>query len=119
MNLKGSIVRLTLMIISFVTILSQGCSTSMPIAHEGGKGDVAYIVIASANSNVGKTVTVNVNDLRPFDANVVKLKDAKFNGTSYQIKPGRKSVKITRNGVVLYDSQVFISPQETKIITIQ
>jgi hypothetical protein len=95
-----------------------GCSTTMPVAQSGGKDDVAYLLVSSTGENVGKKVSVLVDDKVRFTAKAIKHKHDYEKGTAYQIIPGKRHVTVRHDGKTLYNGVIFISQQETKIIQI-
>ena len=70
-----------------------------------------------------KVVTKLINSVmldgkKPFEAKVVKAKNANRKGTSYAVSTGRRKINVTYNGKVIYSKEIFVSTQETKIITL-
>ena len=51
-----------------------------------------------------------------FDAKVVKPKTANRKGTQYGVATGRRNITVTFEGKTIYQKQLFLSSQETKII---
>lgn len=100
--------------------LLAGCKSSFPVAQQSGKEDMAYLVFVGPSATYGngaKTVQVNV-DGTTFDAKVVKPKVANRKGTQYGVATGRRNVTVKFNGNTVYSKQLFLSSQETKIITL-
>ncbi|MDE6121827.1 MAG: hypothetical protein K2F76_01170 [Duncaniella dubosii] len=107
-----------LSVISALSLLTfTSCRTSFPVSQDGGKSDIAYILIASAGNNKGN-VDVYIDSSKPFSAKIVKERDAHQKGTSYVVSPGKHEIKIKKNGELIKTQSVFLSQQETKIILI-
>lgn len=106
-------------IISIISLFLVSCRTTMPEASSGGKEDVAYFVVASAHDNIGKPVMVYIDDLTAEYVKPINQKNTNNPKSAYQIRPGKRKIKIMRNNAVLFDRFVFVSPQETKTITIK
>ena len=103
-----------------VACLFVGCKTSFPVAQQSGKEDMAYLVFVGPQQTYGngsKPVQVDV-DGKQFDAKVVKPKTANRKGTQYGVATGRRNVTVSFNGQTIYQKQLFLSSQETKIITL-
>jgi len=97
-----------------------GCKSSFPVAQQSGKEDMAYLVFVGPKDTYGngsKLVQVDVDGTQ-FDAKVVKPKTANRKGTQYGVSTGRKNVTVKFNGNTVYSKQLFLSSQETKIITL-
>jgi len=106
-------------VIVFASLLI-GCKSSVPVAQQSGKEDMAYLVFVGPRSTYGngsKLVHVNV-DGKTFDAKVVKPKVANRKGTQYGVTPGRRKVSVSFQGKTVYEKQLLLSSQETKIITL-
>lgn len=98
-------------------LLLGSCKANFPVAQQSGKDDVAYLLFVSA-SNSSETVDVTIDGNVSFEAKTVKAKKANRKGTSYGIATGRRKIKVTKEGEVLYNKEIFVSTQETKIITL-
>ena len=109
-----------LFIIVAFTCLIVGCKSSFPVAQQSGKEDMAYLVFVAPLKTYGngsKPVQVDV-DGTTFDAKVVKPKVANRKGMQYGVATGRRNVTVRFNGNIVYSKQLFLSSQETKIITL-
>jgi hypothetical protein len=109
-----------LFIIVAITCLIAGCKSSFPVAQQSGKEDMAYLVFVGPLKTYGngsKPVQVDV-DGTTFDAKVVKPKVANRKGMQYGVATGRRNVTVRFNGNIVYSKQLFLSSQETKIITL-
>lgn len=103
-----------------IASLLVGCKANYPVAQQSGKEDMAYLVFVGPLKTYGngsKPVQVNV-DGTTFDAKVVKPKTAKRKGTQYGVATGRRNITVTFEGQTVYQKQLFLSTQETKIINL-
>lgn len=97
-----------------------GCKSSFPVAQQSGKEDMAYLVFVGPLGTYGngsKPVQVDVDGTK-FDAKVVKPKVANRKGVQYGVATGRRNITVTFKGKTVYSKQLFLSSQETKIITL-
>lgn len=95
-----------------------GCKSSFPVAQQSGKEDMAYLVFVGPRATYGtKLVQVDV-DGTTFDAKVIKPKTANRKGTQYGVATGRRNIIVRSDGNIIYSKQIFLSSQETKIITL-
>ena len=111
--------RFTFALLAVVSLLI-GCKTSFPVAQQTGKEDMAYLVFVGPRQTYGngsKLVQVDVDGTR-FDAKVVKPKVANRKGTQYGVATGNRHVTVMFNGKTVYSKQLFLSSQETKVITL-
>ena len=109
-----------MILIAAVSMLT-GCRTYYPVAQQSGKEDMAYLVFVGPKEvyEDGKLpVQVDVDGTQ-FDAKVVKPKTANRKGTQYGVAPGRRNIVVKFNGQTIYQKQLFLSAQETKIINLQ
>ena len=103
-----------------IVCLLVGCKSSFPVAQQSGKEDIAYLVFVGPKETYGngsKLVKVNIDGTQ-FDAKVVKPKTANRKGTQYGVATGRRNVTVKFNGNTVYSKELFLSSQETKIITL-
>lgn len=103
-----------------INILLVGCKANYPVAQQSGKEDIAYLVFVGPLKTYGngsRPVQVDVDGTK-FDAKVVKPKTANRKGTQYGVATGRRNVTVTFNGQTIYQKQLFLSSQETKIINL-
>ncbi len=102
---------------TFVLSLAFLSSCRMPVAQEGGKSDVAYLLFVSPEHYYNKIVDVHFSTLEEdFTAKVVKEKKAMRKGKAYTVPTGRATVKVYYEGKLLYSRQLFLSTQQTKVI---
>lgn len=114
--MKAKILLLTMAVASILV----GCKSSFPVAQQSGKEDMAYLVFVGPRQTYGngsKPVQVDV-DGKLFDAKVVKPKTANRKGIQYGVATGRRNVTVKFKGQTIYQKQLFLSSQETKIITL-
>ena len=110
---------LLIALVAFICLLT-GCKSSMPVAQQSGKEDMAYLVFVGPRSTYGngsKPVQVNV-DGTIFDAKVIKPKVANRKGVQYGVAPGTRNITVKFNGETVYSKKLFLSSQETKIINL-
>ena len=103
-----------------LAVLFVGCKVNYPVAQQSGKEDMAYLIFvgpAQTYGNGSKLVQVDV-DGNKFDAKVVKPKTANRKGTQYGVGTGRRNITVSFNGKNIYQKQLFLSSQETKIINL-
>lgn len=93
-----------------------GCKANFPVAQQGGKEDVAYLLFVSSKQYVGKDVQVTVDDLDPFNALVVESKKSNRRGTQYGVGVGTRVLTVSCDGKTLYNKKIFLSTQEVKQI---
>lgn len=111
--------RLLFAMLTFACILA-GCKSSFPVAQQSGKEDMAYLVFVGPRATYGngsKPVQVDVDGTK-FDAKVVKPKTANRKGTQYGVATGRRKITVKFEGATIYSKELFLSSQETKIITL-
>ena len=108
----------------FLTVLAAlllvGCKSNYPVAQQTGKEDISYLFFVGPKETYcdGQfPVQVKVDDTQ-FDAKVVKPKTANRKGTQYGVATGRRNVTVKFNGQTIYQKQLFLSTQETKIINL-
>lgn len=104
------------LILFLIPLLLAGCKANFPVAQEGGKEDIAYLLFVSSQENKNATIDVVLDNETPFEARVVSKKKSNRRGTQYSVRTGARSIKVFRNGTVLYQKQIFLSPQEVKQI---
>ena len=112
--------RKVLFILFVITCILVGCKVNYPVAQQSGKEDIAYLIFVGPKEvygNGSKTVQVDVDGTH-FDAKVVKPKTANRKGTQYGVATGRRSITVKFNGQTVYQKQLFLSSQETKIINL-
>ena len=100
-------------------LLLSGCRANYPVAQQSGKDDVAYLIFVSHKEYAKKKVTATLDDgEKVFEAKTVKAKDSYRKGTSYAIATGRRRINVEYRGISIYNKEIFVSTQETKIITL-
>jgi hypothetical protein len=81
---------------------------------------MAYLVFVGPKATYGngsKLVQVDVDGTK-FDAKVVKPKTANRKGVQYGVATGQRNLTVTFEGQTVYSKKLFLSSQETKIITL-
>ncbi len=101
-----------------LVLLLCGCRAHYPVAQQSGKDDVAYLLFVSQKDYANKHVTVSLDGEKTFEAKVVKAKNSYRKGTSYAIATGRRKINVEYKGNSIYNKEIFVSTQETKIITL-
>lgn len=101
-----------------ISFLLGSCKANFPVAQQSGKDDVAYLLFVSASNQGSEIVDVTIDGSTTFEAKTVKAKKANRKGTSYAIATGRRKIKVIKEGQILYNKEIFVSTQETKIITL-
>lgn len=103
-----------------ITFLLIGCRANYPVAQQSGKEDMAYLVFVGPLKTYGNgSIPVQVEvDGTKFDAKVVKPKTANRKGIQYGVGIGRRNVTVKLNNQTIYQKQLFLSSQETKIINL-
>ena len=99
-------------------ILLCGCRARYSVAQESGKDDVAYLLFVSQKDDVKRNGKGYVDGETTFEAKVVKARDSYRKGTSYAIATGRRTINVEYKGASIYNKEIFVSTQETKIITL-
>lgn len=95
-----------------------GCKANYPVAQQTGDDDIAYLIFVSTSDSRNTDVDVTVDGKTSFTARTVKSRKANRRGTRYSVQPGKRKVTVMKDGRTLYDRFVFLSPQETKKITL-
>lgn len=95
-----------------------GCKANCPVAQQSGDDDVAYLIFVSTSDSRNKDVEVFVDDKTRFTARTVKSRKSNRRGTRYSVQTGKRKIRVVLDGKTLYDKYVFLSPQETKKITL-
>lgn len=100
-------------------LVLASCKTGVYTA-EYGKEDVAFISLISSDVMANKDVQVIVDDETQFTAHIQKAKQSteKHNGKLFAIKPGKRHLKIVYQGKVIYEKEIFVSSQQTKLINL-
>ena len=101
-----------------LALVMVGCKANYPVTQQSGKDDVAFLLFVSASNQSSQIVDVTIDGNTTFEAKTVKAKKADRKGTSYAVATGRRRLKVEKEGQTLYEKEVFLSTQETKIITL-
>jgi hypothetical protein len=105
-----------LLILFALPLILAGCKANYPVAQQGGKEDMAYLLFVSSNKYAGEDVQVSIDGAQPFHAKVVKQKNANRKGTQYGVATGTRTLKVTCEGETIYQKKLFLSTQEVKQI---
>lgn len=95
-----------------------GCKANYPVAQQSGDDDIAYLLFVSTSDSRNTDIQVTVDETTRFTARTVKSRKANRRGTRYSVQPGKRKITVTKDGNTIYDRYVFLSPQETKKITL-
>ena len=99
----------------------SACKTGN-FAASSGQDDIAYIWLVSSTDNFAdKNMTVKVDDSTTFTMKVQRAKQdtERHNGSVHAIMPGARHIEvIDGNGKVVYSKEIFVSSQQTKMITL-
>ncbi len=100
--------------IAVIAVFAAGCRAAVYTAHSGHE-DVSYLQFVSSSIS-GKTVQVTLDGDTSFPAKVNKEKKSYSKPDLYTIKPGKRSVRVEVGGRIIYDQDIFVSQQSTKVI---
>lgn len=89
-----------------------------PVEMQSGREDMAYLVFTSPSVYWNKVVDVSIDGGTTFEAKVVKTKRSNYWGRQYGIATGRRKLKVSYKGETIYQKEIFVSSQETKVITL-
>ena len=112
--------KLVILMTALVALLFVGCKTSYPVSMQSGQEDMAYLVFVGPLDKYGNCkylVQVDIDGTK-FDAKVVKPKVANRKGFQYGVGLGNRHLKVTFKGETVYEKQIFLSTQETKVINL-
>ncbi len=99
-------------------LLLAGCRAHLPVAQQGGKENMAYLLFVSDKTYAGQTVQVSLDENTTFDAQVVKQRKAARRGTQYGVGTGVRRMKVMSGGRVIYQKNLYLSSQEVKQIVL-
>lgn len=105
-------------VLIFCSLIGLFVSCKAPVAMQSGREDIAYLVFVSPKTYWNKKVDVSIDNQTNFEAKVVKTKRSNFWGRQYGISTGRRNLKVSHNGTIIYQKEIFVSSQETKVITL-
>jgi hypothetical protein len=107
---------LTYLLITSLIILSScgGIKTK-----SAGLENEAYLEFVGPIKSYPKGVDVSIDNKITFKAVVNKDKVAYMKGEVYAISTGTHNLKVSYNGQILYEKQIFVAAQETKKIVLQ
>lgn len=84
-------------------------------SQERGLPDQAYLYFV-ANQNYEGEIQVSIDNNTSFNAKVIKEKKGTIKRDIYAIAKGKRKIKVSYNGNIIYEREVFVSAQETKKI---
>lgn len=102
-------------IASFILLTSCGGIKTKTVGMEND----AFIEIVGPVKSYPNGVDVSVDDKITFKAVVNKDKVGYMKGEVYAISTGTHVLKVSYDGKVLYEKQIFVAAQETKKIVLQ
>lgn len=105
-----------MLLASLFVLTLAACKANYPVAQQGGKEDVAFLLFVSASNQSNSEVQVTLDNGTPFTAVTVKAKKANRRGTQYSVATGRHHLVVKSQGNVLYEKEVMLSSQEVKQI---
>ena len=105
-----------MLLASVVIVLMASCRAHYPVAQQGGKKDIGYLLFVSSGNNSNSEIEVTLDNGTVFTAKTVKSKKANRRGTQYSVSTGRHHITVKKEGKVLYQKNIMMSPQEVKQI---
>lgn len=99
--------------VSICTLISS-CKVGN-YSQEGGLPDQAYLLFV-ANEKYSNDVQVTIDNTTTFNAKVLKEKKGTIKGNTYAIAKGRRAIKVSFQGKIIFEKEIFVSAQETKKI---
>ena len=112
--------KLVLLTLTLAALVLVGCKSSYPVAMQSGQENMAYLVFVGPLDKYGNCkYPFQVDfDGTKFDAKVVKPKVANRKGFQYGVGLGNRHLKVNFRGETVYEKQIFLSTQETKVINL-
>lgn len=105
--------------ICFITLVLFLIGCKAPVATQSGREDIAYLIFSSHKDYFGKEVNVTIDNQTNFKAKVVNSSKVNSSSTKqYGIATGRKKLVVTYGGSTIYQKEIFVSSQDTKVITL-
>lgn len=106
---------LTYLLLTSLIVLSScgGIKT-----RSAGLENEAYLEFVGPVKSYPEGVDVNIDDKISFKAVVNKDKATYMKGEVYAISTGTHILKVSYNGQILYEKQIFVAAQETKRIVL-
>lgn len=108
--------RRALILCSLICCFFVSCKA--PVAMQSGREDMAYLVFTSPKTYWNKKVDVSIDGQTNFEAKVVKTKRSNYWGRQYGISTGRRALTVSYEGTIIYQKEIFVSSQETKVIVL-
>lgn len=103
-----------ILLLIFVLCVTAGCNLGN-YSRITGLQDQAYISLVAAEKG---TARVSVDGAEPFTMQVVKAKKGYNYAAKHRavIGVGKHRLRVERNGAVVFDRDIFVSPREVKQI---
>jgi len=105
-----------MLVASTAIMLISSCRAHYPVAQQGGKEDVGYLLFVSASNQPNSEIEVILDNGTTFLAQTIKAKKANRRGTQYSVSTGRHQITVKQNGNILYQKNIMMSSQEVKQI---
>lgn len=99
-----------------LVVFTSSCKTGT--YSKASADDIAFIKLMSSSTLAGKQVKVIINNETSFSAKVNKMRTSPLKQKTYRIVSGRKNIKIYSRGRLLWNQDVFISQQSTRVIVL-
>jgi hypothetical protein len=104
-----------LLLTSFIILSSCGGIKTKT----AGLENEAFLEFVGPVSSYSGGVDVSIDNKINFKATVIKDKVGYMKGEVYAISTGTHTLKVSYQGEVLYEKQIFVAAQETKKIVLQ
>ena len=114
--MKKNLIYTVLAVVLSVVFMS-GCKTGT-YSQTAPSDDVAFIKLMSSSALSGKQVEVSINNAKPFSAKVNKMRTSPLKQKTYRIASGRSNIKIHSKGRLIWNQDVFVSQQSTRVIVL-
>lgn len=103
-------------VLTLVCLLLSGCKVGN-VPSSQGLSDQAFLYFVSINK-YPQPVEVTIDNQTSFNAKVVKEKKGTVKGNIYAVATGKRHVKVSSQGKIIFERDVFLSTQETKKIAL-
>mgnify|MGYP001602003741 CR=1 FL=1 len=95
-----------------------GYQANYQVGQQVVDSDVDYLIFLRTSDSPNNDVGGFSVDKSIFTTRTFKPGKSNRRGTRYSVQPGKRKVRVELDGKTLYDRFVFLSPQETKKITL-
>ena len=111
-----------IILLSFAVITAaifSSCGPHMYKTQSAGKDNISHIIVVKelASSSYANVAVIVDNQTHTY-SHVHRIK-AKRKAHPVIVEPGKHNVKVTVNGVVVTDENIFLGLQETKMIVLR